>query len=120
MKRAAKAEGLAAEHLLHLTLSRLDRMMAALCPKVLKGEVQAAETCLKIIRTHAPLTGVSELNRHGAPDNDMASLLGTMLAQLQHRYQVPDPDMDAITAANVHTDVVVTGEIIYDDAGGEA
>ncbi|TYB71231.1 hypothetical protein FXF51_01990 [Nonomuraea sp. PA05] len=119
LKRAAKVEGLAAEHLLHLELSRLDRMLAALWPKVLKGEVQAAEVCHKIIKTRASLTGVSELNRHGAPDNDMASLLGAMLAQLQQRYQVPDPDLDAIASADVQADVV-TGEVLWDDAGGEA
>ncbi|WP_188197233.1 hypothetical protein [Nonomuraea sp. SYSU D8015] len=115
LKRAAKAEGMAAEHLLHLEIGRLDRMMAALWPKVLKGEVQAAETCLKIVNKRASLLGLDQINRNGHPDHDMASLLGTMLAQLQQRYQVPDPDMDAITEVDV-----VTGEVIYDDAGGEA
>ncbi|MEU7855246.1 hypothetical protein [Nonomuraea sp. NPDC049141] len=115
LKRAAKAEGMAAEHLLHLLLSRLDRMLAALWPKVLKGEVQATDISLKIINKYASLTGVSELNRNGVPDTDMASLLGTMLAQLQQRYEVPDPDTDTIVQAEI-----VAGEILYDDTGGEA
>ncbi|TMR90606.1 hypothetical protein [Nonomuraea basaltis] len=115
LKRAAKAESMAAEHLLHLEIGRLDRMMAALWPRVLKGEVQAAEACLKIVNKRASLLGLDQINRNGHPDNDMASVLGTMLAQLQQRYQVADPDMDAITAAEV-----VTGEVLYDDAGGEA
>ncbi|SEU46566.1 hypothetical protein [Nonomuraea wenchangensis] len=119
LKRAAKAEGLAAEHLLHLEIDRLDRMMAALWPKVLKGEVNAADTCLKIIHKRASLLGLDQINRNGAPDNDMASLLGAMLAQLQQRYQVADPDLDAIAAADVHAEVV-TGEVLWDDAGGEA
>ncbi|MEV4079739.1 hypothetical protein AB0J43_05540 [Nonomuraea fuscirosea] len=115
LKRAAKAEGLAAEHLLHLEIGRLDRMMAALWPRVLKGEVNAAEACLKIINKRAGLLGLDQINRNGHPDHDMASLLGAMLAQLQQRYEVTEPDLEAITSAEV-----VTGEVLYDDAAGEA
>ncbi|MEU7859067.1 hypothetical protein [Nonomuraea sp. NPDC049141] len=115
LKRAAKAEAMAAEQLLHLEIGRLDRVMAALWPKVLKGEVQPAETVLKIINKRAMLLGLDQINRNGVADADMASLLGNMLLQLQQRHDVPDPDTDVILQAEI-----VQGDILYDDAGGEA
>ncbi|MFI7132073.1 hypothetical protein ACIBQ1_40795 [Nonomuraea sp. NPDC050153] len=84
--------------------------------------MQAADTCLKIINKRASLLGLDQINRNGHPDHpdhDLASLLGTMPAQLQQRYQVAAPDLDAIKAADVQAEVV-TVEVLYDDAGGEA
>ncbi|SDL73629.1 hypothetical protein SAMN05421874_12839 [Nonomuraea maritima] len=114
LKRAAKQESMAAEELLNLEINRLDRMMAAVWPKVIKGEVNAVEAALKIVNKRASLLGLDLINRNGAADNDMASLLGNMLIQLQQRHNVPDPDTDVILQAEV------IGEIGYDDAGGEA
>ncbi|GAB2918582.1 hypothetical protein ACFMQL_20475 [Nonomuraea fastidiosa] len=115
LKKAAKAEAMAAEELLHLEINRLDRMMASIWPKVLKGEVNAVEAALKIVNKRANLLGLDLINRNGAADTDMASLLGNMLLQLQRRHNVPDdPDTEAIIQADV------IGEIEYDDAGGEA
>jgi hypothetical protein len=115
LQKAAKQEQMAAEHLLHLELDRLDRMMAAVWPKVLKGEVNAVETCLKIINKRSSLLGLDLINRNGAADADMASLLGNMLLQLQARHNVPDPETDVILEAEV-----IQREIEYDDSGGEA
>ncbi|MFI9553707.1 hypothetical protein [Nonomuraea endophytica] len=115
LQKAAKQEQMAAEHLLHLELDRLDRMTAAIWPKVVKGEINAVEACLKIINKRSSLLGLDLLNRNGAADTDMASLLGNMLLQLQARHQVPDPDTEVILQAEVITD-----ELEYDDSGGEA
>ncbi|MEV1167355.1 hypothetical protein [Nonomuraea sp. NPDC049784] len=115
LKKAAKQEAMAAEELLHLEINRLDRMMASVWPKVIKGEVNAVEAALKIVNKRASLLGLDLINRNGAADNDMASLLGNMLLQLQDRHRVPDPDTDFIVQADV-----VRGEIEYDDDGGEA
>lgn len=115
LKKAAKQEGMAAEELLHLEINRLDRMMASVWPKVIKGEVNAVEAALKIVNKRASLLGLDLIHRNGAADNDMASLLGNMLLQLQERHRVSDPDTDFIVQADV-----VHGEIEYDDAGGEA
>ncbi|MGW2192653.1 hypothetical protein ACWCSH_09915 [Streptosporangium sp. NPDC001682] len=49
LQRAAKQEHLASEHLLRLEIDRLDRIMAALWPKVIKADVSACETALKTI-----------------------------------------------------------------------
>ncbi|MEU6778568.1 hypothetical protein ABZ912_05145 [Nonomuraea angiospora] len=115
LKKAAKQEAMAAEELLHLEINRLDRMMASVWPKVIKGEVNAVEAALKIVNKRASLLGLDLINRNGAADNDMASLLGSMLLQLQDRHRVPDPDTDFIVEGDV-----IRGEIEYDDAGGEA
>ncbi|WP_431928559.1 hypothetical protein [Nonomuraea jabiensis] len=115
LKKAAKQESMAAEELLHLEINRLDRMMASVWPKVIKGEVNAVEAALKIVNKRASLLGLDLINRNGAADNDMASLLGNMLLQLQDRHRVPDPDTDLIVEGDV-----IQGEIEYDDAGGEA
>ncbi|MEV6154931.1 hypothetical protein AB0L53_31780 [Nonomuraea sp. NPDC052129] len=115
LKRAAKQEAMAAEELLHLEINRLDRMMASVWPRVIKGEVNAVEAALKIVNKRASLLGLDLINRNGAADNDMASLLGNMLIQLQQRHNVPDPDTDVILQADV-----IHGEIEYDDGGGEA
>ncbi|MER7363292.1 hypothetical protein [Nonomuraea wenchangensis] len=115
LKKAAKQEAMAAEELLHLEINRLDRMMASVWPRVLKGEVNAVEAALKIVNKRASLLGLDLINRNGAADNDMASLLGNMLLQLQQRHNVPDPDTDVILEAEV-----IQGAIEYDDAGGEA
>ncbi|WP_336214805.1 hypothetical protein [Nonomuraea sp. LPB2021202275-12-8] len=115
LKRAAKQEAMAAEELLNLEINRLDRMMASVWPRVLKGEVNAVEAALKIVNKRASLLGLDLINRNGAADNDMASLLGNMLLQLQQRHNVPDPDTDVILEAEV-----IQGAIEYDEAGGEA
>lgn len=115
LKKAAKQEAMAAEELLNLEINRLDRMMASVWPRVLKGEVNAVEAALKIVNKRASLLGLDLINRNGAADNDMASLLGNMLLQLQQRHNVPDPDTDVILEAEV-----IQGAIEYDDAGGEA
>ncbi|TMR99527.1 hypothetical protein [Nonomuraea basaltis] len=115
LKKAAKQEAMAAEELLNLEINRLDRMMAAVWPKVIKGEVNAVEAALKIVNKRASLLGLDLINRNGAADTDMASLLGNMLLQLQERHRVPDPDTDLFVQADV-----IQGEIEYDDAGGEA
>ncbi|TDD11853.1 hypothetical protein [Nonomuraea diastatica] len=115
LKKAAKQEAMAAEELLNLEINRLDRMMASVWPRVLKGEVNAVEAVLKIVNKRASLLGLDLINRNGAADNDMASLLGNMLLQLQQRHNVPDPDTDVILEAEV-----IQGAIEYDDAGGEA
>lgn len=115
LKKAAKQEAMAAEELLNLEINRLDRMMASVWPRVLKGEINAVEAALKIVNKRASLLGLDLINRNGAADNDMASLLGNMLLQLQQRHNVPDPDTDVILEAEV-----IQGAIEYDDAGGEA
>ncbi|MEV0313540.1 hypothetical protein [Nonomuraea fuscirosea] len=115
LKKAAKQEAMAAEELLNLEINRLDRMMASVWPRVLKGEVNAVEAALKIVNKRASLLGLDLINRNGAADNDMASLLGNMLLQLQQRHNVPDSDTDVILEAEV-----IQGAIEYDDAGGEA
>ncbi|GAA1628352.1 hypothetical protein GCM10009733_026370 [Nonomuraea maheshkhaliensis] len=115
LKKAAKQEAMAAEELLTLEINRLDRMMASVWPRVLKGEVNAVEAALKIVNKRASLLGLDLINRNGAADNDMASLLGNMLLQLQQRHNVPDPETDVILEAEV-----IQGAIEYDDAGGEA
>ncbi|MEQ4717900.1 hypothetical protein [Nonomuraea sp. B19D2] len=114
LQKAAKQEQMAAEELLYLEINRLDRMMASVWPKVIKGEVNAVEAALKIVNKRSSLLGLDLIHRNGAADNDMASLLGNMLLQLQERHRVPDPDTDFIVQADV-----IQGEIEYDDAGGE-
>ncbi|MBF8194517.1 hypothetical protein ITP53_54460 [Nonomuraea sp. K274] len=57
LKRAAKQEAMAAEELLHLEINRLDRMMASVWPRVIKGEVNAVEAALKIVNKRSSLLG---------------------------------------------------------------
>ena len=103
---------MASEQLLKLEIDRLDRIMASLWPKVLKGEVNAAETAFKCINRRAALLGLDLINRNGVADRDMASLLGNMLIQLQQKHAIPDPDTDTDTILEVE----VLGEI---DAGDD-
>ncbi|MGI5293164.1 hypothetical protein ACQEVF_59000 [Nonomuraea polychroma] len=105
LQKAAKNEQMASEQLLKLEIDRLDRIMASLWPKVIKGEVNAAETALKCINRRATLLGLDLINRNGVADGDMASLLGNLLIQLQQKHAVPDPDTDTIL------EVEVLGEI---------
>lgn len=112
LRTAAKQEHMASEQLLHLEIDRLDRVMAAIWPKVLKGDVTAAETALKIINKRAMLLGLDQINRNGVADTDMASLLGNMLIQLQQRYTPDEPDTNAILEAEI------VHEIEYDGGDG--
>lgn len=105
LQRAAKQEHLASEHLLRLEIDRLDRIMAALWPKVIKADVSACETALKTINRRAALLGLDLINRNGVADTDMASLLGSMLAQLQSRYIPADPDVDTIVEADIVSEI---------------
>ncbi|MGW2196624.1 hypothetical protein ACWCSH_30375, partial [Streptosporangium sp. NPDC001682] len=84
---------------------RLDRIMAALWPKVIKADVSACETALKTINRRAALLGLDLINRNGVADTDMASLLGSMLAQLQSRYIPADPDVDTIVEADIVSEI---------------
>ncbi|GAA5046497.1 hypothetical protein HNP84_009732 [Thermocatellispora tengchongensis] len=101
LQKAAKQEQMASEQLLRLEIDRLDRIMASLWPKVIKGEVNACETALKCINRRASLLGLDLINRQGVADGDMASLLGNLLLQLQQRHAIPDPDTDTILDAEV-------------------
>ncbi|WP_433355603.1 hypothetical protein ACQP25_17180 [Microtetraspora malaysiensis] len=105
LQRAAKQEQMASEQLLKLEIDRLDRIMASLWPKVIKGEVAACETALKCINRRSALLGLDLINRNGVADGDMASLLGNMLLQLQQRHAVPDPDTDAILDVEVINEI---------------
>ncbi|GAA4946085.1 hypothetical protein HD597_006763 [Nonomuraea thailandensis] len=101
LQKAAKQEQMASEQLLKLEIDRLDRIMASLWPKVVKGEVQACETALKCINRRSTLLGLDLINRNGIADGDMASLLGNLLIQIQQKHAIPDPDTDSIVEAEV-------------------
>lgn len=105
MKKAAQQEQMASEQLLKLEIDRLDRIMASLWPKVIKGEVNACETALKVINRRSSLLGLDLINRNGVADGDMASLLGNLLVTLQQRHAVPDPNTDAILDAEVIAEI---------------
>jgi len=111
LQKAAKAEHMASEQLLRLEIDRLDRIMASLWPKVLKGEIAACEAALKVINRRSALLGLDLINRNGVADGDMASLLGNLLAQLQQRHAVPDPDTDAILDAEVIREIEAGDEL---------
>ncbi|MFI6485173.1 hypothetical protein ACIBH1_45195 [Nonomuraea sp. NPDC050663] len=105
LQRAAAQEHMASEHLLKLEIDRLDRVMAALWPKALKGDVQSCETILKTINRRSSLLGLDLINRNGVGDTDMASLLGNMLAQLQAKHLPAQPNVDAIIEAEVIAEI---------------
>ncbi|MEV4091434.1 hypothetical protein [Streptosporangium saharense] len=83
---ASKAQQESAEQLLDLEIKRLDRLMAALWPKALEGDVKAVETCEKLITRRTYLLGLDQMNRNGAQDGDMMSLLGALFDTLRNRH----------------------------------
>ncbi|GII42943.1 hypothetical protein [Planotetraspora phitsanulokensis] len=105
LQKAAKQEHMASETLLKMEIDRLDRIMASLWPKVLKGDINACEAALKVINKRSSLLGLDLINRNGVADTDMASLLGNLLLTLQKRHDVPDPDMDAILDIDVISEI---------------
>ncbi len=105
LQKAAKAEHMASEQLLKMEIDRLDRIMASLWPKVIKGDINACEAALKVINKRSSLLGLDLINRNGVADTDMASLLGNMLLQLQQQYKVPDPDTDVILEAEIIAEI---------------
>lgn len=58
LEQSRKAAQKAGEDLRALELARLDRMQAALWPKVVKGDTRAADTVLRVMQRRARLSGL--------------------------------------------------------------
>ncbi|GAA1770057.1 hypothetical protein [Nonomuraea bangladeshensis] len=101
LQKAAKAEQVASEHLLQIEIDRLDRLMAAVWAKALSGDVKAVEQAEKLIARRCALLGLDLINRNGSENSDIASLLGSLFANLQARHgqdQVTVEVVDALEA----------------------
>ena len=104
LKKAAKQEAMAAEELLNLEINRLDRMMASVWPRVLKGEVNAVEAALKIVNKRSSLLGLDLINRNGSESGDIASLLGNLFASMQARHGQDEVSVQVVDAIEASED----------------
>ncbi|WP_343955357.1 hypothetical protein [Nonomuraea longicatena] len=91
---AAKAQQESSEQLLEIEIRRLDRLMQALWPKALDGDVKAVEACEKLITRRSYLLGLDQMNRGGAQDGDVLSLLGSLFDSLRVQH-VPGEVVEA-------------------------
>ncbi|WP_171074368.1 hypothetical protein [Nonomuraea basaltis] len=95
LRQAALDEKMAAEEHLRLNLDRLDRLLAAVWPKALAGDIKAVAQAESLVLRVSHLMGLDQLNRNSVGDGDIASLLGTMLFQLQARHAPAIESVDA-------------------------
>ncbi|MGW4639569.1 hypothetical protein ACWEN6_13625 [Sphaerisporangium sp. NPDC004334] len=86
LQAAAREQHENSEELLRLEIDRLDRLMAAVWANALSGDVKSIEAAERLISRRCVLLGLDLINRNGVADGDVASLLGTMLEQLQQRH----------------------------------
>lgn len=99
---AAKAQQESSEQLLDIEIKRLDRLMQALWPKALDGDVKAVEACEKLITRRSYLLGLDQMNRNGAQDGDVLSLLGSLFDSLRGRH-TPDEVVEAHVVGEIES-----------------
>ncbi|MET7334353.1 hypothetical protein [Nonomuraea sp. NPDC005650] len=83
LQMASKAQQESSEELLQIEIDRLDRMMASLWTKACGGDVKAVEGVERLIARRCALLGLDLINRNGAENSDVVSLLGNLFAQIQ-------------------------------------
>jgi hypothetical protein len=83
LQMASRAQQESSEQLLQIEIDRLDRMMAALWTSACGGDVKAVEAVERLIARRSSLLGLDLINRNGAENSDVVSLLGNLFAQIQ-------------------------------------
>jgi hypothetical protein len=83
LQMASRAQQESSEQLLQIEIDRLDRMMASLWTQACGGDVKAVEAVERLISRRCTLLGLDLINRNGAENSDVVSLLGNLFAQIQ-------------------------------------
>lgn len=83
LQMASKAQQESGEELLQIEIDRLDRMMASLWTKACGGDVKAVEAVERLISRRCTLLGLDMINRNGAENSDIVSLLGNLFQVIQ-------------------------------------
>ncbi len=96
LQKAAKEEQIASEQLLQMEIDRLDRLMAAIWPKAIGGDVKAVEQAEKLIVRRCNLLGLDLINRNGSENSDVVSLLGSLFDQLRNRHVPAGVTVDSV------------------------
>lgn len=114
LQLAAKAQQESSEDLLQIEIDRLDRMMAALWGKACEGDVKSVEAVERLISRRSSLLGLDLINRNGAENSDVVSLLGNLFAQIQATNGLvalpPGVGLDAVEAEDA--EVVEAVEVV--------
>ncbi|MEU4511762.1 hypothetical protein AB0G05_19900 [Nonomuraea wenchangensis] len=83
LQMASRAQQESSEQLLQIEIDRLDRMMASLWTKACAGDVKAVEAVERLISRRCALLGLDLINRNGAENSDVVSLLGNLFQVIQ-------------------------------------